>query len=425
LTYGPGMADERRYRFRCYPTVGQQRQLARTFGCARVVHNDAIALRRNLWRENQASVSYAVLDRTVVTDAKRTTARAWLSGVSTVALQQAVRDAHRSYENWWKGEQRHPRFKTRRGRQTFRLTKRGFRIRGVGDGSDDARVFLAKIGWVDVRWSRPLPSDPTSVTVVQEPDGRFYVSFVCKVEQRKPEPATSPGCGVDVGLNHLAVIVSVDGTVEKVNNPRHLRTAERKFARAQRSLSKKVGARKGEKASANYRKQRRRVAAMHRKVRDTRHDELRKLAHRLVHENQVVAVEQLNVKGLARTRMARSVHDASWATLRRFLEEAAGARPDRDVVAVDPRGTTRRCSTCGCDSGAKPLHVRAWTCTCCATFHDRDVNAAVNVMVAAGLANTENACGPDVRPTQPPAGDATGDEAGTHRSDHRTHAVAS
>ncbi|MFO8075371.1 MAG: transposase, partial [Egibacteraceae bacterium] len=230
------MRSERRYRYRLYPTKGQQRQLARTFGCARVVYNDAIALRRNQWEQGGVKVGYGELDRAVITDAKKTPERVWLSEVSTVALQQAVRDAHRAYVNWWQHGAKPPRMRRKHGRQAFRLTQRGFRVRGAGDGSDRARVHLAKIGWVKVAWSRPLPSEPTSVTIVREPDGRYYASFVCAVEQRDAGPAGSPGAGIDVGLHHLAVIVNADGSVEKVNNPRHLRAAERKLARAQRSL---------------------------------------------------------------------------------------------------------------------------------------------------------------------------------------------
>ena len=418
------MRSERRYRDRLYPTKGQQRQLARTFGCARVVYNDAVALRRNLWEQGGVKVGYGELDRAVITDAKKTPERAWLSEVSTVALQQAVRHAHRAYVNWWQHGTKPPRMRRKHGRQSFTLTQRGFRVRGAGDGSDRARVHLAKIGWVKVAWSRPLPSEPTSVTIVREPDGRYYASFVCAVEQRPEGPARTAGCGVDVGLHDLAVIVNADGSVEKVDNPRHLRAAERKLARAQRALSRKVGARKGEKASANYRKQRQKVAVLHRNVRDLRADHLRKLARRLIHENQVVAVEHLNVHGLARTRMARSIHDAAWGTLHRYLQEAAELHPDRDVVKVNARGTSRRCSGCGCDNGPKPLHVRAWACSCCGAQHDRDGNAARNILIAAGLAEIENACGPDMRPTQRHAGDADGEEAGTRRDDHREHAVA-
>lgn len=399
--------------------------LARTFGCSRVVYNDALALRRDRWSEHHEPVPYKDLDRLCITEAKTRTDRAWLAEVSTVALQQAVRDAHQAYQNWWKHGAAPPRFRRKTGRQAFRLTRRGFRIRGAGDGTDRAKVHLAKIGWVKVAWSRPLPSHPTSVTVVREPDGRYYLSFVCQTDNTRPAGhALSAGCGIDVGLTHLATIAYTDGTTEKIDNPRPLRAAERRLARAQRSLARKKGARKGEPQSANYQRQARKVAALHRQVRDIRHDHLRKLAHRLVHENQVVAVEALNLRGLTRTRMARSIHDASWATLRRFLEEAAERHPDRQVTAVDPRGTSRRCSTCGCDSGTKPLHVRTWTCGCCGTSHDRDINAATNVMVAAGLAETQNACGQHIRPPSPPGTAAALNEAGTHRADHPTTGAA-
>lgn len=392
------MATTVRYRYRCYPTPGQQRQLARTFGCVRRVFNDALNLRRQRWDDGNQPTSYAMLDRQCVTVAKRTPSREFLSEVSTVALQQGVRDLHTAYTNWWKSlsgqsqaQQRPPRHRRRRGRQSFRLTRRGFRVRGVGDGSDGAKVHLAKIGWVKVAWSRILPSQPTSVTVIKEPDGRYYLSFVVERDDKGPlGPAAKPVCGIDVGLTHLATIVSTDGTVEKVDNPRYLQRAQRRLVREQRSLARR------QKGSRNRTKQRQLVATQHRKVKDARHDNLRKLARRIINDTQVVVIEGLDNAGLCRGPRAAQIHDAGWSILRRFLHEYADAHPDRSVVEVDPAGTTRRCSYCGCDGGRKPLRVRAWTCQCCDSDHDRDINAAHNILIAAGHAEIANACGGDV-----------------------------
>jgi putative transposase len=196
---------------------------------------------------------------------------------------------------------------------------------------------------------------------------------------------------------------------EIVDNPRHLHRKARALARAQRALARK------QCGSANRRKAGRRVAVMHRRVRETRLDHHHKLALRLVRDNQAVHLESLSVAGLARTKLARSIHDAGWATLVRLIEEKA-AHHGRTVVKVDRLfPSSQLCSRCGYRDGPKPLSVRSWTCPACGVEHDRDLNAARNVFaegrrIAAGLAEIGNACGAGVRPRL--AG-AVGDEAGT------------
>jgi putative transposase len=215
---------------------------------------------------------------------------------------------------------------------------------------------------------------------------------------------------VDLGLDRLAV--TSDGEV--VGNPRHLRAGQRRLGRAQRALARK------QRGSANRRTAVRRVAVLHRKVRETRLDAHHKLALRLVRDNQAVYLEDLSVAGLARTtlartKLARSVHDAGWSTLVGLIEEKA-AHYGRSVVKIGRwHPSSRLCSTCGHNDGPKPLAVRAWSCPACGAEHDRDLNAARNVLaegrrIAAGLAEIANACGAGVRPRL--AG-AVGDEAGT------------
>ncbi len=200
-----------------------------------------------------------------------------------------------------------------------------------------------------------------------------------------------PVAGVDVGLADLAVVARSDGTREKHANPRWLRSKQRRLTRAQRTLSRK------QRGSMNREKARLQVAVHHRKVRETRLDHHHKLALDLVRENQTVAIEGLSVLGMARTRMAKSVHDAGWAILFRLLQEKADSL-GREVVVIDRwEPTTQTCSVCGTPGGRKPLSVREWTCEGCGARLDRDYNAAVNIMVAAGLAETLNACGGSVR----------------------------
>jgi putative transposase len=334
--------------------------------------------------------------------AKRTPERAWLGEVSSVALVQACRDARRAYRNWFdslsgrrKGRKvGRPAFRRRRHRQSIRRTRNGFALRGE-------RLYVAKVGNIKVAWSRALPSVPSSVTVIMEPDGRYYASFVVEREAI-PLPACSREVGVDVGLASL--VVTSDGEI--IGNPRFLRAKERKLARAHRALSRK------QKGSANRAKARLRLAVLHRKVRETRLDHAHKTALWLVRDNQAVYAEDLCVSGLARTRLAKSVHDASWSQLLRLIEEKAAqyGRTFARIGRFEP--TSQMCSACGVKDGPKPLRVRAWTCSACGATHDRDVNAAKNVL-ALGRRESLNACGGNVRPGLVPADLG---ETGTHRS---------
>jgi putative transposase len=392
-----------RYRYRLDPTCGQRAALVRAFGCARVVYNDALRERERAHAAGE-QFSDTEVQRRVVTLAKRTPERAWLAEVASVALVQACQDARRAYRNWFdslsgarKGRKiGHPRFRTKHGRQSIRLTRNGFRLQG-------SKLYVAKVGQVRVRWSRELPSAPSSVTVIRDPDGRFYASFVVERDSA-PLPPVERTAGIDLGLTAFATVAANDGTAETIANPRYLRAAEHRLAKAQRMLARK------RKGSANRAKARHLVAVANRKVRDRRADHHHKLALRLIRENQAVAVEDLAVAGLARTRLAKSVHDASWSLFVRLLEDKAALHGRRVVKIGRWEPTSQTCSACRHRAGPKPLSVRAWTCQACGTAHDRDANAARNILVAAGLAETQNACGAGVRP---PAMAAVGDEAGT------------
>jgi putative transposase len=388
-----------RYRYRVYPSPGQRQALTRAFGCARVVYNDCLRLREDC-RARGEKISDTEMQRRVVTLAKCTPERAWLSEVSSVVLVQACQDARRAYRNWFDSVSGragrkigHPVFRRKHHRQSVRLTRNGFALRGE-------RLHVAKVGELRVRWSRALPSVPSSVTVIGEPDGRYYASFVVE-RGSAPLPACGREVGIDVGLDRLAV--TSDGEI--IANPRFLRSKQRHLARAQRSLART------QKGSANRTKARRRVAVAHRKVREARRDHARKTALRLVRDNQAVYAEDLSITGLARTRLARSVHDAGWGQLLRLIGEKAGhyGREFHQIGRFVP--TSQLCSACGANDGPKPLSVRAWQCAACGTVHDRDVNAARNIL-AAGRADRLNACGGSVRP---PALVAAPSEAGTHR----------
>ncbi|MFF9484538.1 RNA-guided endonuclease InsQ/TnpB family protein [Streptomyces sp. NPDC014676] len=382
-----------RYGFRLYPNAVQQAALARAFGCARVVSNDAVRAREDARRAGRPFPTAGELSRKLITEAKRTAGRAWLGEVSAVVLQQSLRDADTAYRNFFaslngtrKGPKLGPpRLKSRKDhRQSVRFTANArWKITVAG------RLDLPKIGAVKVKWSRTLPATPTSVTVVRDAASRFFASFVIDTDPAADQarmPATDQTVGIDLGLTHFAVLS--DGT--KIDSPRFLRRAEKKLKKAQRELSRK------QKGSKNRAKARLKVARAHAKVADARREFHHRLSTKLISEDQGIAVEDLSVAGLARTRLAKSVHDAGWASFVNMLEYKA-ARYGRTLVKTGRfEPTSQTCSTCGAKDGPKPLHVREWTCSACGTVHDRDHNAALNIETAAGLA--VSACGAPVRP---------------------------
>jgi putative transposase len=383
-----------RYNFRVYPDAAQRQALAQSFGCARVVFNDGLRLRQQAREQGEKYISDGDLSKRVITLAKDTPQRAWLAEVSAVVLQQALADLNTAYRNFFasitgrrKGRKvALPRFRSRKdNRQAIRFTKNSrFKV------LDNGRLRLPKIGDVDVRWSRALPSDPSSVTVVRDAAGRYFASFVVQTTDDQTLPQVDSEIGIDLGLTHFAVLS--DGT--KVTTPKFLRRAGRKLRRLQQDLSRK------QRGSQNRKKAVVKVARAHARVADTRRDWRHKLSTTIIRDNQAVYVEDLCVVGLGRTRLARSVHDASRASFIGMSEYKA-ARYGRTFARVDRfLPSTRMCSACGRINEKMALEVRAWDCRC-GSHHDRDVNAAKNVK-AAGQADF-NDRGAQVRPGLVPA----------------------
>ena len=317
-----------RYSYRLYPTPGQRSTLARAFGCARVVFNDALAAREAAYKAGEPYIPDAALSKRL-TVSKRTPERAWLAEVSSVVLQQALADLNEAYRNFLdsvSGKRKgpkiaKPRFRSRKdSRQSIRFMSNAFRVLGNG------RLRLPKIGDIEVRWSRGLPAVPSSVTVIRDAAGRFFASFVVKVTA-EPLSETNAERGIDLGLAHFAVMD--DGT--KIASPKFLRRAEKKLKRTQKDLA------------------------------------------------------MLDYKA--------KLYGRRFAKIGRF----------------EP--TSQVCSTCGVKDGPKPLSVREWTCGSCGTVHDRDVNAARNIL-ALGRRESLNARGGQVRPA---ATLAQAGEAGSRR----------
>lgn len=371
---------KRAFRYRFYPTAAQTIELERTFGCVRKVYNLALDARTAAWQRGER-VNY-VETSAMLTEWKRGDEFTYLNEVSSVPLQQTLRHLQTAFVNFWGKRARYPRFKSKKkSHNAAEYTRSGFRWH-------DGQLTLAKMSEpLRIVWSRPLPegAEPSTVTVSKDAAGRYFVSMLCEDAAVGPLPALDAVVGIDAGLTHLLTL----STGEKITNPRHERNDRARLAKAQRALSRK------QKGSSNRTKSRLKVARIHARITDRRLDYLHKVTTRLVRENQTLVIEDLTVRNMVGNHsLARAISDASWSQFRSMLEYKA-AWYGREVIAVDRWfPSSKLCSQCGALRDRMPLHAREWTCTCGAS-HDRDVNAAKNIL-AAGLAVT--VCGDGVRP---------------------------
>ena len=372
------------YRCRVYPDLAQQAVLNRTFGCVRVVWNRTLAARHACWHLAGIGMSYAQSDR-ALTAMKKDPEFAFLSEVSSVPLQQALRHQHKAFAAFFARRTRYPRFKSRRSRQTAHYTRSAFTMRG-------GRLRLAKMdAALRYVWSWPDVDvgtlDPATVIVSREPDGRWYVTFTIDTDAPEHLEQTGRAVGIDLGVKHFATIS--DGN--KIANPRHLESTARSLARYQRRMTR------CQKGSANRAK----AARAHRKVRNARRDFLHRTSTRLVRTADTIVIEDLNVCGMVRNRsLARAIADCGWGEFRRQLAYKC-ERYGRRLVVIDRwYPSSKTCSACGQLHADLSLSTRHWRCPSCGTRHDRDINAAQNIL-AAGLAvardSLGDACGADVR----------------------------
>ena len=341
-----------------------------------------------------------------LTQIKKTEEKNWLTEVSSIPLQQSLRDLETAYSNFFascKGERKGnkvkpPKFKKRKSKQSARFTDNGFTI-------NQHHVTLAKIGDLKVVWSRPLPSKPSSVTVIKDAADRYFLSFVVEI-QLETLPDNEQAVGIDLGIATFATL----DTGEKINAPKPLKKRLKRLKKAQRNLSRK------QKESKRREKARKRVAKIHAKIKDTRTDFLHKLSTRIVRENQTIILEDLNTSGMVKNRkLSRAISDLGWRSFRDMLSAKSDkyGRNFRIISRWEP--TSQRCSCCGNIGGKKALNIREWECLFCGTFHDRDVNAAVNIKVAGGHSETLNGRG-GKRKTS--VKEAASREASTPFSDH-------
>lgn len=378
------MFVRRAYKCRAYPDPGQAAVLNRTFGCARKVWNEVLDWRTRRYRIDRTRTGYAESDR-YLTQLKKAEGLAYLNEVSSVPLQQTLRHQSTAFANFFAGRARYPRYKSRKGRQSATYTRSAFRFR-------DGELYLAKTlqplkfvwSWDDVA---PTTLNPTTVTVSRDADGMWHVSFA--VDTVLPEPLEAGGehVGIDLGIKDFAV--TSDG--ERLANPRHLAAKQRNLARYERRKARK------QRDSANRKKAARKVAAAHGKVRRARQDFLHKASTELVRRYDLIVVEDLNVSGMTRNHtLAQHVGDCGWSTFRAMLAYKTLQWGRRLVVIDRWFPSSKTCSACGHLLARLSLSTRHWTCRACGTRHDRDVNAAKNIL-AEGL--SVSACGADVRRT--------------------------
>lgn len=364
---------KRAYKERLYPTAEQAELLAQSFGCVRFVWNNTLAYRTEAYQEREETISHSAVEKRLVALKAE---YPWLKDVSSVILQQALRDQKTAFDNFFnpKLKARYPRFKSKDGRQSIRLTKAAFRYR-----EGDITIAKSKTP-LPIRWSRPLPSPPSSVTISRDRSGRYFISCLCEFTP-KPLPITPKTVGIDLGLTDL--FTTHDG--QKSGNPRHLKRYEAKLAYLQRRLAKK------QKGSNNRHKLRRKVARLYARIADCRRDAIHKATRTLINENQVVCVESLNIAGMVKNRpLAKAISDAGWGEfVHQLIYKAEWA--GRQLVQVSQwLPSSKACHGCGHRVEKLPLSQRHWHCEGCGQVIDRDINAAKNIRTA-GLAGL--ACG--------------------------------
>ena len=386
---------KRAYQYRFYPTPEQARNLACTFGCTRFVYNWGLHQRKTAYFQQGKKLSHRDLSQ-ALTALKKEEGTAWLREVSSVPLQQTLRHLDTAFKNFFEGRTEYPVFKKKHGVQAATYTSNAF----TWDGT---HLSLAKQkGPLDIHWSRPLPDGckPSSVTVTKDRSGRYFVSVLVE-EEITPLPKTAKAVGVDLGLKSF--LVTSDG--QTIANPKYYARDEKKLARAQRRQAKK------KKGGKNRDKARKKVARLHARIADTRRDFQHQVSTRLIRENQVICLETLAVKNMLKNHcLAKAISDVGWSEFVRQLEYKAQWY-GRTLIRIDRFcPSSKTCSACGYVLADLTLDVREWTCPECGVWHDRDHNAAKNVL-AEGL--SVSACGGSVRPVRVRAWQATPEEAGT------------
>jgi putative transposase len=385
----------RAYKYRFYPTDEQRIHLAQTFGCVRFIYNWGLSTRKTAYFQHKQSLSYPDL-AAMLPDLKKQ--YPWLGDISSVPIQQSLRHLDRAFVNFFEGRAAYPTFKKKQHEQSATYASNAF----TWDGK---ALTLAKMNApLEIVWHRPLPKGckPSSVTITKDSTHRYFVSILVK-EEIKPLPVSPKMVGLDLGIKSMVVL----STGESVGNPRYFAKDEKKLANAQRRHAKKKG-------SKNRNKARLKVAKIHVRISDRRRDYQHKLSTRIVNENQVICVESLAVKNMVQNpKLAKAISDVGWGEFVRQLDYKSKWY-GRTLVKIDQfYPSSKTCSACKHVLDSLPLDIREWFCPACGVVHDRDTNAALNIL-AEGLSVA--ACGGNGRPVRAKAQQAVAREAGNSHS---------
>jgi putative transposase len=369
------------YKYRIYPTSEQETLLAKSFGCARWFWNYALNLCQETYRNTGKGLTRGYIQGLLPALKKE---YEWLKDPYSQCLQVVALNLSTAYKNFFDKRAMLPKFKSKHGRQSISYPQN---VKFDGD-----KIYLPKIDWVYFQRHRDFKGDVKTVTVSRNPDGKYFVSVLVDDGKANPElRSVDKAIGIDVGLTHFAI--TSDGS--KFDNPRFFIKHQRNLKRKQQKLSKK------KKGSQNRKKARLAVAKVHAKIARCREDFLHKLSRKIVNENQVIAVENLNIKGMVKNHnLAKAISDVGWGmfcTMLKYKAESEG----RQYIEIDRWfPSSKTCHVCLNRVDNLTLDVRAWTCKHCGTHHDRDVNAAINIRNEAlriiSLGTSESACGGDV-----------------------------